>query len=60
MSVLGKLFAAGIRTATLPISVAADVLTLGGAVNDHGQTYTYEKIKKIADDLSEAADEAAE
>ena len=60
MSVFGKLSAVVIRTATIPLSVVADIATLGGAINDHGSTYTGAKVRQIVQDLEGAADEAAE
>lgn len=58
MSVFGKLGAAIIRTATIPLSVVADIATLGGVMNDHGESYTAGKVRRIVDDIEDAADEA--
>lgn len=60
MSIFGKLVAATIRTATLPLSIVADVATLGGAAIGREETYTGNKVRRIIDDVEEAADEASE
>ena len=51
---LGKLFTAVIKTATLPLSVAADIITLGNVGN--GEPYTARKIEAIAEDLDEVTE----
>lgn len=52
---LGKLFKAVVDTATIPLSVAADVITLGGAATDNG-SYTKNKLEKIAEELDEVTE----
>jgi hypothetical protein len=51
MSTLGKFAGALIRTALLPVSVLADVVTMGGVLSDKEQSYTGEAIGKIAKDV---------
>lgn len=58
MGIFGKLGAALIETVTLPLAVAADVVTLGGTLNDKNETYTGAKGRNIVSDIEEAADEA--
>ena len=41
---------------TLPIDVAADVITLGGVMTDKNETYTGRKLGKIMDGIDEATD----
>lgn len=53
---LGKLFKALVRTATLPISITADVLTLGGSKATDGKFFTEKSIEKISDDLDKVTD----
>ena len=58
MSILGKLGAALIETVTLPVSIVADAATLGGRTIGREDSYTGRKVRRIADDLKAAADEA--
>lgn len=44
---------------TLPLSVAADVVTLGGELNDRGKSYTETKLKRIGKDASKIVEEVA-
>lgn len=55
MGILGSLGSACAAVATLPLAVAADVVTLGGVVNDRGSTYTGDKVEGILEDLEDAA-----
>jgi hypothetical protein len=48
---LGKLFKAIVDTATIPLSVAADAVTLGNSMGR--QSYTKSKIEKIAEELDD-------
>lgn len=58
MSVFGKLGAALLETVTLPVAVAADIVTMGGTLTERGRTYTGSQVKRIVQDLEDAADEA--
>ena len=60
MSVFGKLFGAAVDTAILPFSAAKDVLTLGGSMSGDRESATGRRLKRIADKVESAADEAAE
>ena len=55
-SILKGLTKAVVGVATLPIDVAADVVTLGGVMNDKTEPYTSKKLGKIMDALDEATD----
>lgn len=44
---------------TLPVSIAADVVTLGGELNDRGKSYTGSKMKRIGKDASDIVDDIA-
>jgi hypothetical protein len=55
-NILKGLTKAVVGVATLPVDVAADVITLGGALNDKEQPYTAKKLGKIMDALDEATD----
>ncbi len=52
MKIFGQLVRTIVNVATLPVSVAADVLTLGGVATDR-PSYTIEKLKQIKDEASE-------
>ena len=60
MGMFGKLIGAVIETVTIPVAVVADVVTLGGAINEKGETYTGSKIERIVDDLDGAAEDATD
>lgn len=54
---LFKLLEAAVKTAVvLPVSVAADVVTLGGALTDKKKPYTVEALEDIKDDIDEIGD----
>jgi hypothetical protein len=50
---LGKLFEAVVDIATLPVSIAKDVVTLG---NFGDETYTKRKVEKISEELDEVTE----
>ncbi len=39
-----------------PLALAADVLTLGGVVNDRHEPYTATAVKKVAENVADATD----
>lgn len=55
-NLLKGLTKAVVSIVTLPIDVAADIVTLGGAINDKRNPYTVEKVKKIMGHLDDATD----
>jgi hypothetical protein len=57
MGILGKTFKTLIHTATSPIDVAKDVVTLGGVLTDEDEPYTKKKLSKILEDIEELSDE---
>lgn len=57
MGIFKKLTQATIRTVTTPISVAADIITLGGINTDQDEPYTVQKLKKIKDNLEGAKED---
>jgi hypothetical protein len=57
MSIFGKLVKTAFDTVTLPIDVAKDVVTMGGAMTEKDKPYTVEKLKKLLDDGKELRDE---
>ncbi len=54
MGLFGKIVKTGIRTATLPIDVAKDIVTLGG---DKEKTNTEQGWDALVDALEELGDE---
>ena len=54
--VLKSLGKAVVSTVTLPVDIAADIVTMGGAINDKRNPYTVEKVKKIMGHLDDATD----
>lgn len=58
MSILGKILKTGIDAASLPFSIATDIVTMGGAITDKdGNTYTGDKIRELINDVDEIKDE---
>lgn len=51
---LGSLLKAAVGIVKLPIDVAADVVTLGGAMNDKKEPYTASGIRQIMKNLDDA------
>ncbi|WP_157796372.1 hypothetical protein [Brucella intermedia] len=47
-------------TVTLPVSVAVDAVTLGGALVDREEPYTVTKLKRVAKDAGEIVEKLAE
>lgn len=50
---------ATVNVVTLPLSVAADVVTLGGELNDRGKSYTETKLNRIGKDASKIVEDVA-
>lgn len=53
MGLFGALVKTVVNVATLPVSVAADVVTLGGDSVDGGKTYTQKKLEQIKREADE-------
>jgi hypothetical protein len=53
MSLFGKLVRTAVNVATLPVAVAKDVVTLGGASTDQREPYTVAKLKQIKDEAED-------
>lgn len=54
---LGKVVKTTLDVALVPVAVVQDVVTLGGELNDKGETYTGEKLRHIGEDIEEVRDE---
>jgi hypothetical protein len=55
-----RLIKAAIDTVTLPVSLAADVVTLGGALVDRPEPYTFTKAKRLGKDAGDVIKALAE
>lgn len=47
---------AAVGVATLPVSVAMDVVTIGGALNDKPRPYTADTVSDVIENLTNATD----
>lgn len=54
--ILESVAKAAIGVVTLPVSVAADVITLGGALTDKEQPYTAKSVSDVVKNLEKAVD----
>lgn len=52
MGLFGALVRTAVNTAILPVSIATDVVTFGGAFNDHG-SYTLKQLATLKREASE-------
>jgi hypothetical protein len=53
MKFFGQVVRTIVNTATLPVEVAKDVLTLGGVCTGRQESYTREQLEKIKDEAGE-------
>lgn len=53
MKLFGQIVRTVINTATLPLEVAKDVVTLGGVCTGEDKTYTRKQLEKIAEEAQE-------
>lgn len=53
---LESLTKAAIGVVVAPVAIVADVVTLGGAVNDRKEPYTATAVKEVVQNLSNATD----
>lgn len=56
----GKLISTVVDVATLPVSVAVDAVTLGGALVDRDEPYTVSKTKRIGKEAGKVIEKLAE
>ena len=54
--ILSDLTRAAVSVAKLPVSVAADVVTMGGALNDRPRPYTADNLSDLVKNLENATD----
>lgn len=52
--ILDNLARAAIGVVTLPLEVASDVVTMGGAMTDQSEPYTSKRLKQIGENLEKA------
>ncbi|WP_275790521.1 hypothetical protein [Pararhizobium gei] len=55
-----RLLKIAVDTVTLPVSVAADAVTLGGSLVDRDEPYTVSKVRRIGSEAGKAIDKLAE
>lgn len=55
-----KLISVVVDVATIPVSAAADVVTLGGALVDRDEPYTVTKAKRLGNDAAKVVKALAE
>lgn len=56
MGILGNVAAGLVRTALLPVAIAADVVTMFGAMTETDEPYTASAFKGIANNVSNVID----
>lgn len=52
----GSLLKAAVCVVTAPVAVVADVVTLGGTMNDRKETYTESQLKALVKNVENAVD----
>lgn len=57
MSIFGSILKTVVAVATSPIDLAMDVVTLGGALTEQGETYILRKLQKIVDDIEDISED---
>ena len=57
MRLFDSLLGVVVKTSMLPVTIAADVATAGGALTDKEGTYTGDMIKGIEDSLKKVSDD---
>jgi len=56
MGLFGKLIKLAINTATTPIDIAKDVVTLGGSITDE-ESATLAKLRKLQEDVDDLGED---
>lgn len=54
--ILTSLTKAAVNVVSLPVSVVADVVTIGGALTDKDKPYTVETVEDIIENINNAGD----
>jgi len=57
MGLFGSLAKLGVDVVTAPLSVAADVVTLGGTVSGRKEPFSVSRTKEIGEDLEDILDD---
>lgn len=57
MSIFGKILKTAVDVASLPVSVAADIVTIGGSLNGRDNTHTGDHLRCVVNDLGKIYDE---
>ena len=53
MSIFGKLVRLTVNVVTLPVAVAQDLVSLGGSIDNNGNSHTLEHLEKTASDAED-------
>ncbi len=53
MGLFGKIVGLAVNVVTAPVAVVKDVVSLGGAIDNNGNSHTLDHLKKIADDAQD-------
>jgi hypothetical protein len=59
-NVLNNMARLAVNVVTAPVAVAADIVTLGGALNDRDEPYILTQADKILDNLDDIIDDVFE
>jgi len=60
MGIFMKLVKGAVDTVSLPVDVARDVVSLGGALDEKKDSYTEDRLRKIKEDAEKAYKELEE
>ena len=53
----GSLFKAVVGTVVeIPVSIAADIVTFGGAINEREKPYTAQAVEKVVDNIQKSTE----
>jgi hypothetical protein len=55
-SILNSVVKAAVSVVEIPVAVVADVITLGGSMNDKDQPYTATAVEHLVKNVQDAAD----
>jgi hypothetical protein len=56
MGFFSKIIKGALDIATLPVAIVKDAATLGGALTDQHEPYTFKKLKKVQNNFGRAYD----
>lgn len=53
MSIFGALVRTAVNVALTPVAVAHDIVSLGGSIDNNGESHTMEHLQKIKDEAED-------